>query len=115
MDSGYTELDHPTCRFCRKKTSLSVVSRKRLTKKVLADRLKVTTDNMMKNLEAAFQLLPTVEKDEFGSGTDPEFEMLKLMSMAKGLCDKIQSPSTWTNPGPAEKLDDQSSQSTGPK
>lgn len=98
MDSGYTELDRPICRFCETKTSMTVVSRKKLTRKVLRDRLKVTTDNMMKNLEAAFQLLPTVDKDVFGSGVDPELEMLKLMSRAKELRDKVQSPSTWAKP-----------------
>lgn len=109
MDSGYTELDRPICRFCRKKTSLTVVSRKRLTRKVLADRLKVTTDNMMRNLEAAFQLLPTVDKDVFGSGVDPELEMLKLMSKAKELRDNVQSPGIWTKPGPDKQGNVQSS------
>lgn len=82
QESGYTELNTPKCRFC-KKTRMKLVSKQELTPEVLAARLVVTTDNMMKNLEAALNILPSGDPDAEG-------DLLRIMARAKELRDKVQ-------------------------
>jgi hypothetical protein len=88
-ESGFTELDKPVCRACEG-TNVSLISRKEITSEVMAERLKVTTDNMMKNLQMAFEQLGTVEGNPFGDDKDAEAEFLKLMARAKKLRDDVQ-------------------------
>jgi hypothetical protein len=89
QDSGYTELDSPKCRFC-KKTSMIVVSKNEITPEVIAARLKTTTDNMIKNLESAFEQLTTMDDKVFGDDKDAQTEFLKLMAKAQKLRDGVQ-------------------------
>ena len=53
-ESGFTELDKPTCRACGE-ANVTLISKKEITPEVMAGRLKVTTDNMMKNLQLHYK------------------------------------------------------------
>jgi hypothetical protein len=90
MESGFTELDKPMCRFCDATDGLEMVSKQELTPEVMAARLKAVTDNMMNNLESAFQALPDVDKNALGEDVDPEEEMLKLLARVQKFRDQIQ-------------------------
>jgi hypothetical protein len=90
QESGYTELDKPSCRFCEAEDSLEIVSKKELTPEVMAERLKAVTDNMMKNIESAYQTLPDFEKGEMGD-KDPEEELLKLMAKMQKFREQVQN------------------------
>lgn len=90
QESGFTELDEPACRYCDAKGSMELVSKKELTPEVMAARLKEVSDNMMKNLESAFQVMPDLEKDVLGDNTDAEEEMLKLLARVQKFRDQIQ-------------------------
>lgn len=90
QESGFTELDSPRCRYCDSKEHLEVISKQELTAQVIAARLKATSDNMMKNMENAFQSLPDLDKDVLGKNVDPEEELLKLMAQMQKLRDRIQ-------------------------
>lgn len=91
QESGYTELDVAKCRYCEATEGLEVVSKQELTAEVMAQRLKAVTDNMMKNLESAFQKLPDVDKDALGKDVDPEEEMLKLLARVQKFRDQVQN------------------------
>jgi hypothetical protein len=88
-ESGYSEHDRPVCRVCDG-TNVTLISKKEITPEVMAERLKATTDNMMKNLQMAFEQLGTVEGNPFGDDKDAEAEFLKLMAKAKKLRDDVQ-------------------------
>lgn len=90
QESGFTELDEPVCRYCDANGSMGLVSKKELTAEVMAARLKEVSDNMMKNLESAFQVLPDLDKDALGENTDHEGEMLKLLARVQKFRDQIQ-------------------------
>lgn len=91
QESGFTELDKPVCRYCDDiKSSMELVSKKELTPEVMAERLKAVSDNMMKNLESAFQVMPDLDKDALGTDKDPEEEMLKLLARVQKFRDQIQ-------------------------
>ena len=93
QESGMTELKEPMCFYCEEATpeDLVLVSQKPLTPEVMAERLKTVTDNMMKNLQHAFESRP--DDDEFTeeTGIDAEHELLKIMAMAQDLKEKVQS------------------------
>ena len=89
-ESGFTELDEPQCRYCREKTTLTLVSKQELTPEVMAARLKAVTDSMMKNLEYAFQSMTDEDKSSFFEDKDGEEEMLKLLAKAQKLKERIQ-------------------------
>lgn len=91
QESGFTELDKPVCRYCDDaESSMELVSKKELTPEVMAERLKAVSDNMMKNLESAFQVMPDVDKDVLGTDKDPEEEMLKLLAKVQKFRDQIE-------------------------
>ena len=89
-DSGYTELDKARCRFCGK-SSMTEVTRNEITPEVIAARLKTTTDNMMKNLESAFEELTKMDDNSFGDDKDAQTEFLKLMARAQQLRENVQA------------------------
>lgn len=90
QDCGYTEREKPKCRFCGKTTGLSVVSKQRITRKVMMARLKEVTDRMMSNLTSAYEGLPKYDENIVAEGKDAETELLKIMEKAKQLRDKVQ-------------------------
>jgi DNA-directed RNA polymerase subunit RPC12/RpoP len=90
QESGFTELDVPQCRYCKSNAQMQEISKQELTPEVMAARLKAVTNNMMKNMESAFQTLPDLDKDVMGENVDAEEEMLKLMAKIQKLRDQIQ-------------------------
>lgn len=90
LESGYTELDVPKCRYCEEETSMELISKQELTPEVMADRLKAVSDSMMKNLESAYQSMPD-DKDLMGDDKDAEEEMLKLLAMMQKLRNQIHN------------------------
>ncbi|HUR29987.1 MAG TPA: hypothetical protein VMZ69_01075 [Saprospiraceae bacterium] len=94
QESGMTELKEPVCFYCEEAKDPSdfvLVSQKPLTPEVMAERLKTVTDNMMKNLQLAFESRPDDDDVTGETGIDAEHELLKIMAMAKELKDKVQS------------------------
>jgi hypothetical protein len=90
QESGFTELDEPTCRYCDAEGPMELVSKKELTPEVMAARLKEVSDNMMKNLESAFQIMPDLEEGALPANEDAEGEMLKLLARVQKFRDQIQ-------------------------
>lgn len=90
LESGYTEQDVPKCRYCDEETSMELISKQELTPEVMAARLKAVSDNMMKNLESAYQSMPD-DQNLLGDDKDAEGEMLKLLAMMQKLRDQIQN------------------------
>ena len=45
QETSYTELDIPMCRFCRKTTHMNMISKQELSLKIIADRLRKSSDN----------------------------------------------------------------------
>src|SRR5690606_884877 len=77
--SGFSDLDDPRCYYCESTTSLTLISRQELTPEVMAARLKAVTDNMMKNLESAYQSMTDADKAPIADDEkDWEGEMLNL-------------------------------------
>ena len=62
LESGYTELDAPSCRYCDESTEMTLISKDPLTPELMANRLKTLADNMMKNLESAYETFSDEEK-----------------------------------------------------
>lgn len=91
QESGYTEQDKPKCRYCKTGSPLTMISKQELSPKVIADRLRKSTDNMMKNLEKAYELLPQIGNDSLGPDKDAETELLKLMAEAQKLRDQVNA------------------------
>ena len=91
QESGFTELDNALCRYCDAEGSMEVISKKELTPEVMAERLKAVADNMLKNMESAFQTLPELEKGALGENVDPEEEMLKLLARVQKFRDHVQN------------------------
>jgi hypothetical protein len=89
MESGYTELDKPICRYCDKETILTVVSKEKLTIGAIAKRLQASADNMMKNLRGAYDTIPEELKKNATQQFDTEKELLKSMAKAKSLNENL--------------------------
>jgi hypothetical protein len=89
QDCGYTEREDPKCRFCGKTTGLTVISKKRITRKVMMARLKEVTDRMMSNLVSAYEGLPKYDENIVAEGKDAETELLRIMDKAKKLRDTV--------------------------
>jgi hypothetical protein len=90
QDCGYTEREKPKCRFCGKRTGLTVVSKQLITPEVMTARLKTVTDRMMDSLIGAYEELPKAGENMVAEGKDSETELLKLLEKAKQLRDKVQ-------------------------
>ena len=88
-----TELKEPMCFYCEEASpsDLVLISQKPLTPEVMAERLKTVTDNMMKNLQLAFESRPDDDDLTNETGIDAEHELLKIMAMAQDLKEKVQS------------------------
>jgi hypothetical protein len=91
LESGYTELDKPVCRYCDTKTVMTIISKEKLTAEVMAARLKKVTDSMVSNLVSAFESMTENDKKLFSDGDDPEKEMLLLLEKAKKFKDDVQA------------------------
>lgn len=89
QEAGFTELDKPHCRYCESKNALELISKRELTPEVMAERLKSVADNMMKNLEQAYETMDDSDKEAFGETKDAEEEMLKLLARVKKFRDQI--------------------------
>ena len=90
LDSGYTELDAPSCRYCDEITEMTLVSKDPLTPELMANRLKTLADNMMKNLESAYETFSDEEKQmldaaEANAEKEAEAELMDLMVHAEKL------------------------------
>lgn len=79
---GRTELHTPICSYCQAKSGFTIVKKQKLTPTAIAERLKESTDNMMRALLGAYQTRPK-EIDEK--------ELLKVMQKAKNFTKKVQS------------------------
>src|SRR5688572_24732056 len=91
LESGYTEQDHPVCRYCNEKTNMELISKQKLTAEVMAARLKKVTDSMFSNLVSAFESMTEEDKKHFSEDVDPEKEMLLLLDQVKKLKDDVQA------------------------
>jgi len=91
LESGYTENDKPVCRYCDATTSMKLISKQELTPEVMAARLKKVTDNMLFNLQSAFESMTEDDKKLFPQDKDAEKEMLLLLDKAKKFKDDVQS------------------------
>jgi ribosomal protein S14 len=90
LESGYTELDLPLCRYCREETTMTLVKQQDLTPEAIAERLKVSADNMMRNMENAFHSMTEEDKELFGDDKDAEGEMLKLLARMQKFKEQIE-------------------------
>jgi hypothetical protein len=89
MESGYTELDKPRCRYCDKETTLTLVSKNELTIENISIRLSAVADNLMKNLQEGYAIMPEELKKNATKEFDPEKELLKSMANAKSLNENL--------------------------
>jgi len=89
MESGYTELDKPLCRYCDKETPLTIVSKEKITIEAITKRLKAAADNMMTNLRGAYDSMPEEMKKNATKEFDPEKELLKSMAKTKSLNENL--------------------------
>lgn len=90
MDSAVTENDRPFCRYCDKKTEMTLVSKKIVTPEVIADRLRTVTDRMFNNMRSAYESMTEEEKMPIGD-TDPEKMMLNALARVKKFKEDIQN------------------------
>ena len=91
FDSGYTEQDKPKCRYCNKKTELTLVSKEKLTLEAIVKRMQASADNMMNALKGAYNTLPEEMKQNATEEFDPEKELLKAMAKGKSMQEKVQN------------------------
>lgn len=89
QDCGYTETEKPKCRLCGNTKGLTVLSKQRLTRKVMMARLKEITDRIMSNLISAYEGLPKYDENIVAEGKDAEAELLRLMDKVKRFRDKV--------------------------
>jgi predicted nucleotidyltransferase len=89
MESGYTELDKPRCRYCDKETVLTVVSKEKISIEAITKRLKASADNMMNALKGAYETMPDDLKNIASEEFDPEKELLKTMAKAKSFNENL--------------------------
>ncbi len=90
LESGYTELDAPSCRYCDESTEMTLVSKDPITPELMANRLKTLADNMMKNLQSAYETFSDEEKQmldaaEANAEKEAEAELMDLMVHAEKL------------------------------
>ena len=78
MDSGRTEIDGPYCYFCERTGDLVEMKREKLTREVMFNRIKLSTDRMMDNLRKAHG----IHEKEWPQ--DEQEEMMLLEALAKG-------------------------------
>ena len=90
LESGYTELDPPLCRYCHEETVMTLVKQQDLTPEAIAERLKASADNMMRNMENAFHSMTEEDKELFGDDKDAEGEMLKLLARMQKFKEQIE-------------------------
>lgn len=90
MDSAVTENDQPFCRYCDKKTKMTLISKKEITPEVIADRLKTVTDRMFNNIRSAYESMTEEEKAPIGD-IDPEKMMFDALARAKKFKEDIQN------------------------
>ncbi len=81
-DSGMTELQRPTCFACGSKNVIER-ERKPFTPEALAERMKVSADRMLLNLQKAYEEGPGNPKEEA--------LLLSALAKAKDYKDKIHS------------------------
>jgi DNA-directed RNA polymerase subunit RPC12/RpoP len=81
QEFGRTELHTPACSYCDSKQGFTVIKKQKLTPKAIAERLKASTDNMMKALIGAYQTRPERINEK---------ELLKVMQKAKAFTGKVQ-------------------------
>jgi hypothetical protein len=89
LESGYTELDKPLCRYCDIETPLTLVSKENISIEAITKRLKASADNMMNALKGAYNTMPEELKENSTEENDPEKELLIAMAKAKSLNEKI--------------------------
>lgn len=89
QDCGYTEREKPKCRYCGNTKELTVVSKQRLTRKVMMTRLKEVSGRMMSKLVSAYEGLPKSDENVVAEGKDAEAELLRLMDKVKKFRDKV--------------------------
>jgi hypothetical protein len=90
MDTAVTENDKPFCRYCDKKTVMTLISKKEITPEVVAERLKTVSDRMFSNLRSAYDSMTDEEKAPLPGDIDPEKMMLNLLAKAKKFKEDIQ-------------------------
>ena len=91
LESGYTELDTPRCRYCEELTTLNIVKKQDLTPEAITERLKASLDTMMQNLQLAYAEMSDDEKNIVLDNTDMETRMLQLLDEAKKMKEKVES------------------------
>jgi hypothetical protein len=91
IESGYTELDKPLCRYCDKVTPLTLLSKEKITIEAISKRLSYVADNLTKNLKMGYDSLPEELKKDATEEYDAEKELLKLMAKAKSLQEKTDN------------------------
>src|SRR5580693_7668504 len=91
MESGYTEQDKPKCRYCNKKTIMTIVSKEKLTIEAIVKRMKASADNMMNALKGAYDTMPEEMKKNATEEFDPEKELLKSMAKGKSLQERVHN------------------------
>ena len=91
IESGYTELDKPLCRYCDKETPLTLVSKEKLTIEAIAKRLSAVADNLTLNLKKGYDSIPEELKKDATEEFDAEKELLKVMAKAKSLQERLHN------------------------
>lgn len=86
FDFARTEAEKPVCFYCDNTQGHKIVSKKKLTPEVIAERLRITSNRMMENLKKAWEVRPK----EIREDPQEEGQMLELLGKAKKLRDKTQ-------------------------
>lgn len=89
MDSSYSEIEAPACRYCEHATTMTEILRQEITPELMEERIKALSASMLNNLQQAYQHLTEDDKANFPEGQDAEKEMLMLLAKVKNLKDKI--------------------------
>ena len=89
MESAFAERDQPSCRYCDHETTLTQIKKQEITPQLLEERIKALSDNMLTNLQKAYEQLEGNEEIKFSDGEDPEKEMLELLAKVKSFKDQI--------------------------
>jgi DNA-directed RNA polymerase subunit RPC12/RpoP len=85
LDSGFTNaIANVRCYYCPDKTHMTLISKQKLTKQVVAERLKTVTDRLFSSLQSAYDSMSEENKNMVSeNGNDYEKEMLKALGHAK--------------------------------
>jgi len=89
IESGYTELDKPCCRYCNKETPLTLILKNELTIENISKRLTAVADNLMNTLKEGYDSMPEELKKNATKEFDPEKELLKSMAKAKSFNENL--------------------------